>query len=489
MVFLIIWVILLWSGRERMLRDPGTYWHIAAGEKMLSNGEVLRTDPFSYSMQGQTWIAQQWLAECIMALLLRLAGLDLLLLTAVTIIAAMFAMLAERLIRCGCTPLAMSLLIALILGGSSFHFLVRPHLATFAMMGLLQMILMDVESGRCAPHRLLLAPLMLILWTNLHGGALGGAMVIGAVLSIWLVAPYVPGLRRYVSEPGTTPLLGVVLAASVLAVIVNPYGPRLPSAWIGLMQSSVLPQVIIEHAPLRLASFEGLSILTTAALYAYLLGLAFRDEFRVAWLVPMFWFFMALARVRHGPLFAISAGFCIADMLPFARPGIIVRTLPRQFMHRAQEAILRPWLAPACVCALAAILQMTAIHVPLIGAGWARVPADVGSLPALAALQHEIHTTSNARVFNEMRYGGLAILRVPEARCYIDDRCELYGDQGLERYVALVRDPSLFRGLADYDHLSLALISRGSRLDRHLAIQPDWQCAYSDAIATVYRRR
>jgi hypothetical protein len=314
-------------------------------------------------------------------------------------------------------------------------------------------------------------------------------VVIGAVLSLWLIAPHIPRMRRYISEPGSAPLLGGVLGLSALAILVNPYGAKLPGAWIGLMKSTILPQVIIEHAPLNSTSFEGLVILATALLYAYLFARAISEEFRVTWLIPLFWFVMALGRVRHGPLFAITAGFCIADMLPFARPQRILMHQPRQYIHRVQQMVFRPWIAPTAMVALSVTLQMAAIHLPLIGAGWARVPREVGSLPALAALRNEIAMHPGARVFNEMRYGGLAIYSVPEARIYIDDRCELYGDQGLERYIELIRDPTLFRGLADYDQLNLALISRDSRLDRHLAKQSKWQCVHSDSIASVYRRR
>ena len=35
-----------------MLRDPGTFWHVAAGERMLASGRIARDDPFSFTPRG-----------------------------------------------------------------------------------------------------------------------------------------------------------------------------------------------------------------------------------------------------------------------------------------------------------------------------------------------------------------------------------------------------------------------------------------------------
>ena len=83
LLFLAALLILLIAGRSAMLRDPGSFWHVVAGEKMLVAGQVIREDPFSFTRAGWPWVADQWLAECGMAAVHRVAGWDgLLLLTA-----------------------------------------------------------------------------------------------------------------------------------------------------------------------------------------------------------------------------------------------------------------------------------------------------------------------------------------------------------------------------------------------------------------------
>ena len=48
-VFLGIWLILMIVGRSRLLRDPGTFWHTVVGQHILATGNLIRTDPFSFT--------------------------------------------------------------------------------------------------------------------------------------------------------------------------------------------------------------------------------------------------------------------------------------------------------------------------------------------------------------------------------------------------------------------------------------------------------
>ena len=102
-LFLVIWLILLVGGRSNMLRDPGTLWHVAVGERMLASGQVIREDPFSFTRAGHPWVADQWLAECGMAIVHRLAGWDGLLLVTATLLAGVYAWIGARLLAAACT--------------------------------------------------------------------------------------------------------------------------------------------------------------------------------------------------------------------------------------------------------------------------------------------------------------------------------------------------------------------------------------------------
>src|SRR6185369_4559302 len=58
----------------KVLGDPDTYWHIAAGEWILDHRQIPLVDPFSYTFAGQPWTAHEWLSEVLLALAFRAGG-------------------------------------------------------------------------------------------------------------------------------------------------------------------------------------------------------------------------------------------------------------------------------------------------------------------------------------------------------------------------------------------------------------------------------
>ena len=62
----VVYALLLIAGRK-LLNDPDTYWHIAAGRWIWAARAVPTVDPFSHTMAGAPWHAHQWLAELILA--------------------------------------------------------------------------------------------------------------------------------------------------------------------------------------------------------------------------------------------------------------------------------------------------------------------------------------------------------------------------------------------------------------------------------------
>ncbi|MCA9254757.1 MAG: hypothetical protein KDA33_03935, partial [Phycisphaerales bacterium] len=333
-VFLFLWLALLGLGPTRMLQDPGAFWHTVVGEQMLTQGHVVSTDSFSFTHEGDEWLAQQWLGECAMAVVHRIAGLDGVILLAATIIAAIFTIIFGRFAKAG-PPLPVCVGATIIaIGASSYHFIPRPHLATLAGMTLLTLILLDVESGRISQTRLWILPPLFVLWANTHGGVLGGLATLIIFATAWLLCPRFlrrPSRLQQISAMDAAdaddaipfakpraPLLATIVGLATISILVNPFGPALPRVWISLMGSSVIPKVIIEHARLAPFSPEGGMILLLAAVYCYLLNNVRRRGLRIAWLLPAIWFPLALSRVRHGPIFALVTALTVADMVPYA---------------------------------------------------------------------------------------------------------------------------------------------------------------------------
>ncbi len=496
-ILLGLWLGLMVLGRSQLFRDPGTLWHVVVGERILSTGRFLTTDPFSLTQAGRPWIARQWLAECAMALIHRAAQLDGLLLTAATLLAGLYTWAAHRLIRSGMHWLLAMLLVALALAASAFHFHPRPHLATLVLLGWSFARLCDFEAGRIPLERLFWLVPAFLVWTNAHDGVLGGLATLALAVAGWGLA-WMLGSRGPIRQGRQLLLLAVLVLLCGLTIVVNPYGLEAPRAWLALAGSPVLPRLIDEHGPLWARSTGPMILPMAGVTLAVLLGVPPR-RYRVTWLVPLFWLGLAVTRIRHGPLFAITALVALADAFPQSWWAVwLVRAGSDLYQPPAPDPApqragldLRPALIPAGVVLTALVLQLAGARVPVFGRGWAMLdrrywPVDL--LPELRA--YERAHSPGTPIFNEMLFGGFLIYHTPGLRVFIDDRCELYGDEGLLAYAgALEHDPAQLNRWARNYGFELALTETGSSFDRYLEKAPGWIVVRRVHAAALYRKR
>ncbi len=487
-LFFVLWLGILLAGRSSMLRDPGSFWHVVAGDRMLATGHVLHNDVFSFTFAGRPWIADQWLAECGMAAVHHLAGWDGLLLLTATLLAGIYASIAGRLLRAGLHILPAGLLLAVVLLASSPQFHVRPLVLTIGLLSLSFAWLVDVEAGRKRPGQLWWLVPLFVVWTNLHGGVLAGMGTAGLCIAGWCIA-WVLG-KDSPLRCGRDALAAIALLAALAATsLVNPYGVNLPQEWIKTL-TMPLTNIIEEHAPLNLS--EPAAWAAVALLAGYLIALVgiFPNRPRITWLLPLVWSVLAVARVRNAPLFAATTVIALADMLPHSGVG---KWLKRREMLSSPRppAGWRPLLAPLTVVVLAAAIQIAGVSMPVVGRDWARFdPArwPVELLPEL----HEINQAgvNGAPIFNDLTFGGFLIYHTPRLRVFVDDRCSLYGGEFLQAYEhARLDEPAgIDRWQRQYG-FTYALVETGGRFDGYLAGSAPWTLVGRTPVATLYQRR
>jgi hypothetical protein len=487
-----LWFYLLAAGRTRMLRDPGTLWHTVVGRRILFQDGFFDKDPFSFTFAGRTWIPHQWLGECCMALAHQWAGLDGLLLLTVTVLVALYSWLARRFLRNGLTWLPTCFLILLGLATAAGHFLARPHVFTFLAFGLTCGWLADVESGcRRVGNLWQLIPLYLV-WSNTHGGMLAGLATLLIIVSAWSVTFFIRQ-NGPIRNLWDLAYLGLITATCAATPIMNPYGTRLPGAWLAIVGSPVLPKLIAEHAPAHLGGPDSLMISVLGMVYVMiLLGVPVR-EWRATWLLPFVWMILSFSRVRNAPLFSISVLSALAGIIPhsglarwLAQPG---RDL---FQPRQAKAPHTCDLSSLVVCVLTAtavVLQTAGVRVPLVGSHWAYLDPRHWPVGLLPELRDAEKLCPGGHVLNSYLFGGFLIYETPGLRVFIDDRCELYGDAWLTEYDRAEHSPrELAQSLGGFD-IDYALVQTGSLLDRTLSGWADWPLVARTSTASFYRHQ
>jgi len=489
-IFIVLWLGFLAVGRTQLFRDPGTYWHIVVGERILDTGRFPEVDEFSFTCTNQPWLATNWLGEIAMAGVNRWLGFDGLLLMLATMLAALYAWAAHRLIRVGLHWSLAVVLIALALAASVHNWHVRPHMATLFALALTYGLLLDVDSQRRSVPWLLWLPALFLLWANAHGGVLGGLATLITVLTGWIAERFLGGSSP-LKEPKHFLTCGAVLALCCASLLLNPYLHRTLLLWLDILGFD-LPDIIQEHRPLNPGELSGMGILAFGLVFILVLIGVLPQWPRIAWLVPLLWLSQAWARNRHGPLFAITALLAIAEIMPHTRwAAYLTRKGSDWFQPPAEPTRLglRPLLLPLVLVMTALLMQSTRLQVPLLGHGWVkedslRWPVDL--MPELERLSKT--SEQPVPIFNDMLYGGYVIYHLPQMRVFVDDRCELYGNQSLHDYAEAERSqPERLSEWQKRWGFKLVLTENGSQFDRYLQGREEWKELRRGASAVLYQ--
>jgi hypothetical protein len=435
-----------------------------------------------------------------MAVVHRLAGLDGLLVVTVTLIALLFASVAGRIDRSGMNKALGSLILFLALAASSHHFHVRPHIVTIFFMTIVYSRLCDIEAGRKNISTLFCLLPIFIIWSNMHGGVLGGLFTLLIAAAGWTLICR-KGWGSYLQNEKALIKLWAITLLCFTAPFVNPYGLKLPLTWLDIMSSSAVSELIQEHASVltllrfgETASFITITLLFSLGLfYTALLAGTDRNERRVTWYIPLVWFFLSLSRIRHAPLFAMMALVSVVEIFPYCRwvrnlgdRGLSSFRISKVSLEVRVGSISR-YLLPVVMTGIALLAFHGSAQLPsttqkwvtLDGAHW---PIEI--LPELLAIEKELPKASP--IFNDMLFGGFLIYHAPGFRVFIDDRCELYGDDFMLRYVRAERsDIEAWTKAYGYE---LALLLPDSNYGKYFEDNPDWRVVKRCRAAVLYQK-
>jgi len=457
-VAIVVYGILI-GFNQRLLNDPDTFFHIAAGRWIWAHGVVPTTDPFSLTMQGAPWIAHEWLAELAFAGMygaLGWAGVVVLTAASVTLTYVMLTRFLERLLPPSVTLLFIIASFLLVFP----HVLARPHVLD---MPILVAWAIGLERSRTAEQRpsYFFLPLM-TLWANLHGGfviglALAGLYAVDAVITApdW-------HQRRQVARGWSLFLLG-----SILASLITPYGINGPLFAFHLSSQTYSLGLVVEWRSADFSQFGGLEI-WILGLLALVFTVPLRlPVLRLVLLLGLIHF--ALTHIRNADLLALIGPIILAQPLKRAMGDGVSRT---------------PDINPPVGCYLAAAF---ALAIGTTIASWNGITHDDQRISPTRALAAATASGVDGPVLSAYGFGGYLIFAgIPP---FVDGRNDLYRDQFMRDYMDIVtaKGAALSQGLERY-HIDWTLLQPDMNAVTMLDHSPDWQRIYADADAVVHRR-
>jgi hypothetical protein len=286
-------------------------------------------------------------------------------------------------------------------------------------------------------------------------------------------------------------MLGLLLLGCILTVFINPYGTELPRTWLDLVKSTAVPQVIQEHMSLFKEPGKNWPIFAFGLFFVACLAGTLPRRPRVTWLIPLVWLVLACSRVRNAPLFAITAVLALPEFFSQVGWARWLGDRGSVIFRRPIEAQPRPpldrksFLVPGAVLLLTVMLNLASLH--LSGRGLTSFdprhwPVDL--LPDLK--RYEATQPPGSPIMNDMLFGGFLIFHTPGLKIFIDDRCELYGDEFLLKYGR--DDRNFIAQWARQSGAQAALAAPGSALDDYCKREPGWRLVKRTAAAAFYLR-
>ena len=126
--------LLLLGGRHGLLNDPGTPWHLRLGREIIATGSVPRSDTLTFTRDGTPWVDQSWAFDVLLALVVDHWGWSAAIALASLGLAWLYRTMARDMIRDGTSPVIAAVVSVFAVCIGAIHFLLRPHLFTFAFV-------------------------------------------------------------------------------------------------------------------------------------------------------------------------------------------------------------------------------------------------------------------------------------------------------------------------------------------------------------------
>lgn len=332
----VLWLcVIMLAGLLAMSRskaDPDLWGHVTYGKEVIRDGHLHPTTTWSYAVNDFRWVNHENIAELMLAAADNFAGQHGLLLMKSLLTLLVLGLPAWVAFRHGAGNTTVGVIVALLAFNISFHWLVRPHMLSYACGAALMACLATGLPGAVKARgtqkfgkSLWLIPPLMCVWTNAHGGYLAGMAILMAWLGLDAIELLLTRDKRF---QRTVLHHAILFVATVAACLVNPYGLELHT-WMLSSLGRPRPE-ISEWAPLPLLSVDGLPFWCLA-------GVAFLTLKRTAepkrWpvlIVMALLSWQAVKHHRHLPFVAMLGSFALAPH---------IESLVRQISDKMRQTV------------------------------------------------------------------------------------------------------------------------------------------------------
>jgi hypothetical protein len=405
LIVFFVFVFAAYFWKAYITLDPDLGWRVAAGYLYISSGIPL-TDPFSYTMSSFPWVDHAWFVSLVIGFLHPLVGktglsiLFSLLATAALLISGSrrdkFVKLNIRffnklelpkeIFRWIDIPFILSFVIILPFSG------VRAQVSTWLLLSILLKIILTGKNW--TKYRLYL-PIFFAVWSNIHGGAASGLMVLFLVLSARIIK------RKRICVVDFSIFMG-----SLLATLINPHGVGFWREIYSSISDSSLRWSVAEWMP---AVIKMDFAFVFYACLSLIFVTKYRKKFKLEQLFLYYLFFIqAIASLRHISLWIIISAPTTSSAIYYFYSTVKNN---KDSLYRFTKIYKGAWL----LALIFFIIQVaTTLHS-------SRSLSEEVFYPENAVEYLKVNGPEG-EIFSNYGWGGYLIWKYPEKKVFIDGR-------------------------------------------------------------------
>ncbi len=453
-----------------VLGDPDIWWHVQTGRDIVATLRVPYADHYSYTFDGQPWIAKEWLSQVLLALAFKTGGWSgVMLLSVLAVAAALVALYLElgkhlRLEIAAAIVLVCAVVLTPVV-------IARPHIFTLLPMVVLTARLFGAAARQKPPEYWLLA--LVVLWANLHGSFTFALVIAGfAFLAI-------AEASRLTDRPLLVKwLIFLVLAAT--ATLATPYGLTNYTINLSMISGNETMPFITEWQPFSAQRDRIMEYGLLAGLAALIATRARLGWTRVAFLI--FTLHMFLLHVRFVYVFFLLAPLVVAAPAAETLAAMARLTARAKTPDAVQEFLSRRF--PPIMAGLAGVI---ALAIAAVVVSQPFVPEKRRSIEDALAYVHANHL--DGPVFNGYNLGGVLIFN--GIKTYLDGRTEqLFRGDFMTGYLASgnADGAGVVQEIVNRYKTTWAIFPKKDIRNSFLATLPGWHQAYEDDYVIIHVR-
>jgi hypothetical protein len=451
----------------RSLVDPDVGWHLRNASELIRSGHFMRADSYTFTVAGKPWINFEWLGELPYYFAYRWLGdrglYLVLFVVAAGILTGIYGL--GRLRSGSWTASFFATSIGLLLATVSL--LPRPLLFGWLFLVIEVGILWSFQKGRDWTIAL---PVLFLLWINTHG-----SWFIGFVLmAIFVACGWVQGEWGNLCAVQWTPVqrrkLLMVVAASLAALFINPYGWRLVTYPLDVaFRQKQTVENIAEWGSLDFHSPRG-KLLVLVLVAMAVLQLVRRRRW-------------VLQDVAFGVIALYGAVTYVRFLLLAAI--LLMPLLAIDFRHAAEgeERPLRDQRLIS-VLAMVALLGMMARAYPRER----QMQAGIAEYFPEEAVPWVRSSAGKGNLLANFNWAGYLEWQAPEVAEMIDSRVDIFVHEGvMSDYLRAVKVEDTF-GVLDKYHIRYVLLPKEYPAAYLLSHSAEWKRTYEDGLAVGFER-